>query len=83
MTNRAIFEGELCVYRDGYIKQNLCANVVLDNGVTLYYYPAPKCFDTLITDGQKNVARVRFTADRDDGRNPRAAALVSQPHSPR
>lgn len=81
MQNRKIIEGELCVYRDGYIKQDLCASVVLDDGKVLYFYPAPKCFDNLIIDGQKNFARVRFTVDRDTGKNPRSAALLSQPRS--
>lgn len=83
MPTRETFEGEMCVYRDGHIKQHLAAKVLLDDNTLLYYYPAPKCFDALITDGRRNVARVSFVADHDTGKNPRNATLVDQPRPPR
>lgn len=62
------------VYRDGHIKDNLCCDMTV-NGKLHYFYPAPKCFDDLVT-GSQNLAEIEVTINEDDGRNPRNAKLV-------
>ena len=74
MANRVRVTGRLMVYRDGYIKQRLCAELVVGNE-RFYYYPAPKCFDDIITDGTKNKAWVEVTIDK-NGKNPRNPKLI-------
>lgn len=89
---RKRFQGRLCVHRQSGLKQ-LAAKVEFPDGSpTIYYYPVPKCFDVLITDGTKNVAEVEFIAEdgvwvpggRDFpqycGHNPRAAKLLGEPY---
>jgi hypothetical protein len=80
--DRKTFEGELCVYRESVMGDYLSAIVHISNAEELYYWKAPKCFDNVITDGIKNRARVRFTANL-DGTNPRCVKVIGKPYRKR
>ena len=77
MKTRHNYTGKLCVHRESSWHEYLAATVTLLDGKEFYYYPVPKCFDDMITDGIRNVIDVTFTAD-EKGRNPRNVVAISE-----
>ena len=77
---RRKYVGVLCVHRMSSLHEHLAATVYSYREAAekyeFFYYPAPKCFDALITNGLYNCIEVEFTAD-EKGRNPRAVRALS------
>lgn len=77
---RKKFKGVLNVHRVSSQHEHLAATVRSYRDSTeefkFYYYPCPKVFDDLITNGSYNVIEVEFTAN-EDGRNPRGVRPIS------
>ena len=69
--------GTLTVYRDSSLDSFLSARVDHENGQMTFFYPAPKCFDDLITDGKLNKVKVEYRVS-EDGKRPRKVVKIGE-----
>ena len=75
-SERKVFEGRVCVYRDSYMRDFLSAEFEsLDGQTHIVWDRAPEKFVDLIPSAIENYANFRFTAGP-DGKNPRKIELM-------
>lgn len=76
MADRKVFEGRVCVYREGYTRDFLSAEFKsLDGQTTFVWKRAPEIFVDLVPSAIENFANFRFTAGP-NGKNPRKVELI-------
>lgn len=75
-SDRKVYEGRVCVYRESYMRDFLSAEFKsLDGQTTFVWKRAPEKFVDLVPSGIENYANFRFTAGP-NGKNPRKVELM-------